>query len=151
MTETRRGVELRAEPGRRLVGVVMRYGADGAGDACRTVGPWWRSFASVRLYGLSASDGETRRQSCMHDPSLTLATTTGARGRGNLALIDGARDALRMVAVRCQAVTAFDAALALVADKSTAETSVEFRAVSDRIENGRRTVLKSTLPWYRHR
>ena len=51
-----------------------------------------------------------------------------------------------MVAVRCQAVTAFDAALALVADGSTAETSVEFRAVSDRIENGRRTVLQATLP-----
>ena len=28
MTETRRGVELRAEPGRRLVGVVMKYGAE---------------------------------------------------------------------------------------------------------------------------
>ena len=41
---------------------------------------------------------------------------------------------------------AFNAALALVADGSTAELSVEFNAIEQRIENGRRTVLKSTLP-----
>ena len=141
MTETRRGVELRAEPGRRLVGVVMKYGAE-----ARVMLPDGRAvvekFAAFAFADYLRS-GETR-VNMMHDPAITIATTAGARGRGNLALIDKP-DALRMVAT-LPSGPAFDAALALVADGSTAETSVEFRAVSDRIENGRRTVLQSTLP-----
>ena len=141
MTETRRGVELRAEPGRRLVGTVMKYGAE-----ARVMLPDGRAvvekFAAFAFADYLRS-GETR-VNMMHDPAITIATTAGARGRGNLALIDKP-DALRMVAV-LPSGPAFDKALALVADGSTAETSVEFRAVSDRIENGRRTVLQSTLP-----
>ena len=124
MTETRRGVELRAEPGRRLVGVVMKYGAE-----ARVMLPDGRAvvekFAAFAFADYLRS-GETR-VNMMHDPSITIATTAGARGRGNLALIDKP-DALRMVAV-LPSGPAFDAALALVADGSTAETSVEFRAV----------------------
>ena len=109
MTETRRGVELRAEPGRRLVGTVMRYGAtahvrlpDG-----RSVIERFASFAFADYL----RSGETR-VNMMHDPSITLATTAGARGRGNLTLID-APSALRMVAV-LPSGDAFDKALALV-------------------------------------
>ena len=141
MTETRRGVELRAEPGRRLVGVVMKYGAE-----ARVMLPDGRAvvekFASFAFADYLRS-GETR-VNMMHDPAITIATTAGARGRGNLTLID-APSALRMVAV-LPSGPAFDAALALVADGSTAELSVEFNAIEQRIENGRRTVLKSTLP-----
>ena len=141
MTETRRGVELRAEPGRRLVGTVMKYGAEALvrmPDGAAVV----ERFASFAFADYLRS-GETR-VNMMHDPSITLATTAGARGRGNLTLID-APSALRMVAV-LPSGPAFNAALALVADGSTAELSVEFNAIEQRIENGRRTVLKSTLP-----
>ena len=141
MTETRRG-ELRAAPGRKLIGVVMKYGAE-----ARVSLPDGRAvverFAAFAFADYLRSGAETR-VNLMHDPSITIATTAGARGRGNLALQDGP-DALRMVAT-LPTGDAFDAALALVADGSTAETSVEFRAVADRIENGRRTVLQSTLP-----
>ena len=141
MTETRRGVELRAEPGRRLVGTVMRYGAE-----ARVILPDGRAvvekFAAF-AFADYLREGETR-VNMMHDPAITIATTAGARGRGNLALLDGPRE-LRMVAT-LPSGPAFDAALALVADGSTAETSVEFNAIADRIENGRRTVLQSTLP-----
>ena len=41
---------------------------------------------------------------------------------------------------------AYDSVLALVADGSTAETSVEFRALDERRNGDLRTVLQATLP-----
>ena len=134
----RRRAELRAAPGRRIVGPAMRYGSEAVvrmpdGAAVR------ERFAAFAFAEYRASGGATALN-LMHDRTLTLASTAA----GNLALTDGPRE-LRMVAT-LPTGDAYDEALRLVADGSTAETSVEFRALEQRIEGDRRTVLQAALP-----
>ena len=135
------GAELRAAPGRRIVGRVMRYG-DVATVRLPDGSVVEERFASFAFHDYLRS-GAATRLNLMHDQSIVVAST-GTEGRGKLALRDHP-DGLEMVAT-LPSGDAYDAALALVADGSTAETSVEFRALEDRIEGDRRTVLQATLP-----
>ena len=137
MTEKRRA-ELRAAPGRRILGAAMRYGATALvrlpdGSEVR------ERFAAFAFSEYLRRGGPTSLN-MMHDRSIELAST----GAGNLVLQDGPGE-LRMAA-KLPSGDAYDKALALVADGSTAETSVEFAAVEQRIEAGRRTVLQAALP-----
>ena len=139
MTETRRS-EVRAAPGRRIIGTVMAYGSEALialpdGERVR------ERFASFAF-----SDGLRRggpvNLNLMHDPSLTLASTRGGK-RGTLELRDGAA-ALSMIAT-LPTGDAYDRALALVRDGTTAETSVEFLARHELRSGGRRTVTQADL------
>ena len=137
MVIERRPLELRAD-GRRLVGAAMRYGAE-----AHVVLPDGRAVVESFRPGAFAgwlADGGSTSLNLAHDRTLTLASTDA----GTLELQDG-REELRMVATLPDGA-AFDDALALVADGSLRETSVEFRAVADRIEAGRRTVHAAALP-----
>ena len=141
MTETRRGGELRAAPGRRIVGPVMRYGAE-ARVYMPDGRPVTEHFASFAFDQYLRSGGEVR-VNLQHDPSITIATNRGG-ARGNLELRDGP-SALQMTATLPPG-DGYDRALALVADGSTAQTSVEFRAVQERLLGDRRVVQVATLP-----
>ena len=88
--------------------------------------------------------GAATRLNLMHDSSVVIASTAGGAGRGLLTLRDNP-DALTIEA-RLPSGDAFDEALALVADGSTAETSIEFRALREHNAGGRRTVTQATLP-----
>ena len=138
MTETRRS-EIRAAPGRRIVGPVMRYGSEAV--IREPDGPVIERFAAFAFSGWLRSGGETRLN-LMHDPSLTVATTRGGT-RGNLELRDHA-DRLEMIAT-LPSGDPYDAVLALVRDGSTAETSVEFMARHELRNGGRRTVTQADL------
>ena len=85
------------------------------------------------------------RLNLAHDASVTIATTGGGAGQlGALELFDSAEE-LRMVATLPPGEP-FDQALRLVADGSTAETSVEFRAIDQRFEGDHRIIEAATLP-----
>ena len=84
--------------------------------------------------------GAATRLNLMHDSELRIATTAD----GSLTLHDSPAE-LHMVAT-LPSGDAYDQALELVRDGSTAETSVEFRALRERVSGDRRTVLQATLP-----
>ena len=137
MIEKRRA-ELHSAGGRRIVGRAMRYGAE-AVVRMRDGSEVRERFAAFAFSEYLRRGGPTRLN-LMHDRSIELAST----GAGNLVLQDGPGE-LRMVAV-LPGGAVYDKALALVADGSTAETSVEFNAIEQRIEGDKRTVLAATLP-----
>ena len=137
-TFERRHAELRTAPGRRIVGVAMQYGAE-----ARVLHP---SGAEVveRFAAFSFSDylrsGAATRLNLMHDSTLNIATTAD----GSLRLSESPAELF--LAATLPPGDAYDRALALVSDGSTAETSVEFRALRERVDGDRRTVLQATLP-----
>ena len=140
MTETRRS-EIRAAPGRRLVGPAMRYGAEARvflPDGSAVV----ERFATFAFSAWLRAGGVTRLN-IDHQPELTIATTRGGN-RGNLELQDHPTE-LRMIAT-LPSGDVFDRVLALVADGSVAETSVEFLARHELRSGGRRTVTAADLP-----
>ena len=136
------GAELRAAPGRRIIGAAMRYGAE-----AQVMLPDGRAvverFARFAFHDYLSS-GAATRLNLQHDASVVIATTAGGAGRGLLTLRDNP-DALTIEA-RLPSGAAFDEALALVADGSTAQTSIEFRALREHNAGGRRTVTQATLP-----
>ena len=143
MIETRRiYAELRAAPNRTIIGRAMRYGAEAIvrmRDG-REVRERFAAFA----FNSYIKSGAATRLNLQHDQTLTVASTGPLPGRGTLRLRDNP-DGLDMEA-RLPSGDAYDRVLALVSDGSTAETSVEFRSLSDSVVGDRRTVLQATLP-----
>ena len=138
----RRRAELRAAPGRRIIGAAMRYGSEAIvrgpdGAAVR------ERFAAFAFADYLRS-GAATRLNLMHDSSVVIASTAGGAGRGLLTLRDNP-DALTIEA-RLPSGDAFDEALALVADGSTAQTSIEFRALEQTVAGDLRIVRQATLP-----
>ena len=142
MIERRAAGELRAAPGRRIIGAAMRYGAE-ARVLLHGETPIVERFASFAFSAYLRS-GAATVLNLQHDKTLAIATTGTPAGRGKLQLRDHP-DGLDLVAT-LPTGDAFDRALALVADGSTAQTSVEFRALREVREGDRRTVLEATLP-----
>ena len=139
MTETRRS-EIRAAPGRRLIGPAMVYGREA--DVFLPDGERVRERFAAFAFSASLRRGAPVNLNLMHDPSLTVASTRGGN-RGNLELRDHA-DRLEMIAT-LPSGDPYDAVLALVRDGSTAETSVEFMARHELRNGGRRTVTQADL------
>ena len=137
MTETRQG-EVRFEPGRRLVGQVMQYGKE-ARVQLPDGTPVRERFAAFAFDSLRKG-GEVC-VNLMHDPSLTIANSRSG-SRSNLHLIDSPKE-LRMVATLPQG-DAFDDVLRIVSD-GIAQTSVEFRALSERFTGDLRVLLEAEL------
>ena len=138
----RRRAELRAAPGRRIIGAAMRYGSEAIvrmPDGAAVV----ERFAAFAFADYLRS-GAATRLNLMHDSSVVIASTAGGAGRGLLTLRDNP-DQLSIEA-RLPSGDAFDEALALVSDGSTAQTSIEFRALREHNAGGRRTVTQATLP-----
>ena len=143
MMETRRGVELRAVPGRRLLGRAMHYGRE-AGVTLPDGRPVVERFAAFAFAEYLRS-GAATLLNLEHDQTLTIASTAGeTRARGALVIRDHP-DGLDLEA-RLPSGDVFDSVLDLVRDGSTAELSVEFRALNERMAGDRRTVLQATLP-----
>ena len=140
MTETRRG-EIRAE-GRRLIGVPMRYGAE-ARVLLPDGRPVVERFAAFAFAEYLQSGAETRLN-LMHDSTLAVASTRPTAALGVVELRDGPAELA--MAAELPAGDVFDQVLALVRDGDTAELSVEFRALADRLQGDRRTVERATLP-----
>ena len=138
----RRRAELRAAPGRRIVGTAMRYGAEALvrlpdGRAVR------ERFAAFAFHDYLRS-GAATVLNLQHDKTLTIATTGTAAGRGKLSLRDHP-DGLDLVA-RLPSGDVYDKVLELVEDGSTAQSSVEFRALTEHVAGDLRTVQQATLP-----
>ena len=134
--------ELRAAPNRMIVGRAMRYGSQAIirmqdGREVR------ERFAAFAFHDYLKS-GAATLLNLQHDGSLTVAITGPLPGRGKLVLRDNP-DGLSMES-RLPSGDVYDRVLALVADGSTAQTSVEFRALADSVVGDRRTVLQATLP-----
>ena len=132
MTETRRG-ELRALPGRRLAGAVMRYG-----DIAEIPGIGAERFASFAFADYLRSGAGTVLN-LMHDDTLTIASTGDV-----LTLTDSPAD-LRMAATLPQG-DAYDSVLALVGEGLTRGLSVEFHAIDERRTGDTRTIKRAVLP-----
>ena len=135
-----RPLELRAE-GRSITGVVMRYG-----HPATVIAPGGR-VVKERFERGAFREYLTEFRTLLnlqHDRSTTVATT-GHPGRlGVLAMVDSDTE-LRMVATLPEG-DVFDRVLALVSDGSTAETSVEFRALTERYTGDERIISAATLP-----
>ena len=138
----RRRAELRAEPGRRLVGTPMVYGSE-----ARIVHPSGQRMTE-RLARFAFMDylasGAATRLNLQHDGTLTIATTGTLPGRGKLELHDTPEE-LRMVAT-LPTGDPYDDVLELVRTGAASELSVEFRALEEQLRGDRRTVLQATLP-----
>ena len=132
MTETRRG-ELRALPGRRLAGAVMRYG-----DIAEIPGIGAERFASFAFADYLRSGAGTVLN-LMHDDTLTIASTGDV-----LTLTDSPAD-LRMAATLPQG-DAYDSVLVLVGEGLTRGLSVEFHAIDERRTGDTRTIKRAALP-----
>ena len=142
MIEKRRA-ELRAAPGRRLVGRAMPYGAEALARV-PGVGVVRERFATFAFSDYLAT-GAATLLNLQHDRTLTIASTAGAtRSRGALVLRDHP-DGLDLEA-RFPSGDVFDQVLDLVARGDTAETSVEFRAIQSVVAGNRRVVQVATLP-----
>ena len=143
MSDTeRRRAELRAAPGRRIIGTAMRYGAE-ARVLLHGETPIVERFASFAFSAYLRS-GAATVLNLQHDKTLTIATTGTAAGRGKLFLRDHP-DGLDLEA-RLPSGDVYDKVLALVEDGSTAESSVEFRALIEHVAGDLRTVRQATLP-----
>ena len=130
-TETRPGIEVRAAPGRRLVGVVMKYG---------DVSPDFREkFARFAFADRRGGFGDVLLN-VQHSRARLIARTGG----GGLELRD-APDALRMLATLDRTRDADDA-LRMVGRGLLRGLSVEFRALLDRhTADGLRVVQRARL------
>ena len=130
MTQTeRRVVELRADPdGRRLSGIVLRYG---------DVAPGFEERFEAGAFGDVA--GVDAVLNVQHDRGRPLARTGG----GGLVLSD-AVDALRMAASLPETREATDT-LELVRRGILAGLSVEFRPIAERTEAGVRVIERAEL------
>ncbi|MCY4500151.1 MAG: HK97 family phage prohead protease [Alphaproteobacteria bacterium] len=125
MLERRDGGELRAE-GRRLSGVVMRYG---------DVSPSHRERFEPAAFRMA----EAVPLNLYHDAERAVAWQPG----GGLELRQD-KDALRMVA-ELPPIPAANRALAMVREGQATGLSVEFRAVRERRESGLRVVEAALL------
>ena len=139
----KRHAELRAAPGRRLMGRAMPYGTEALARV-PGVGIVRERFA-VFAFADYLETGAATQLNLQHDKTLTIASTAGeTRSRGLLVLRDHP-DGLDLEA-RFPSGDVFDQVLDLVAGGDTAETSIEFRAVQDVVADGRRVVQIATLP-----
>ena len=135
----KRPIELRAE-GRQIIGDVMVYGR-----AATVLGPGGTIMQETFQPGAFREylTGYATRLNLMHDRSIEIASTAENR-RGKLELFDSA-EVLRLVAT-LPAGEPFDMALELVRDGTASQTSIEFRAIDQRIEGEKRTIERATLP-----
>ena len=124
----RRFVELRSEGERRLSGIAVRYG-----DTATL--PWGKERFSP---GAFAPLGDVLLNA-QHQRTVPLARTGGA----GLALMDDA-EALRIMA-DLPATRAADDVLVLVRTRVLRSLSIEFRAVTERMESGVRIIDKALL------
>ena len=139
MTEHRRA-EVRAAPGRRLIGTPMVYGAE-----ARVQMPDGRPVRERFVAGAFSEyllSGKTT-VNLQHDATVEIASTV-ASDRGLLELRDGPAE-LSMVATMPTG-DVFDDVLAMVSAGDTAQLSVEFRALDEQVLGDRRIVRKATLP-----
>ena len=127
----RRYAELRAEGGRRLSGVVVRYGEVSTGL------PWRETFMRGAFGDVAGLDV---RLNVQHQRDRLLARTGG----GGLELTDGP-DALRMAADLPETREADDA-LVLVRRGVLRGLSVEFSARQERQDAGVRVISRASLP-----
>ena len=137
MIEVRRAPELRAEPGRRLTGRVVRYGDTATvyidGEQVR------EQFGASAFRGWLRS-GSATRLNVMHFPELTVASTVD----GSLVLQDTPTE-LRMVAKLGEGAP-YDRVLRMVGTGMTSGLSVEFRAVQEHREGNKRIITEAALP-----
>ena len=137
----RRRAELRAIPGRRLEGVAIRYGQSAPVVMLDGRAVQERFVRSAFMSYLKAGQTDVN---LMHDHTVTVASTEPRGGIGRLVL-DDRPDELRM-AVELPHGDVFDQVLALVQDGSTAQTSIEFRSLEERVVRDQRTVIEAELP-----
>lgn len=143
MTERRPVLELRAEGDRRLVGVAQRYGA-----TAKVIAPGGQrvveSFQPGAFSDYLRSGLETRL-TLNHDASLVVASTAGeTRARGLLELRD--TDKELTLSARLPSGSAFTSVLDIVRRGEMAETSIEFRSLSEDMADGRRRIRQASLP-----
>ena len=123
--------ELRAESGRLLTGIGVRYG-----DVANIGGVFRERFTAGAFGDVASLDVMLNRQ---HERGTPLARTGG----GGLTLTDGP-DALRFSAVLPETRDATDT-LELVRGKILRGASIEFRAVAERMVGGVRTIDRAAI------
>ena len=141
MIETRGGLELRAEAGRRIVGRAMAYGAT-AEVRMLNGAQVTESFAHFAFHDYLRS-GAATRLNLQHDGTIEVAST-GTTSRGKLELRDHP-DGLDLIATLPDG-DVYTQVLDLVRAGDLAQTSIEFRALRENITGKRRIISSATLP-----